>query len=131
MERYRSISIRWLRGGVAHASFPQFSREDGWAPAINAYRCNGCVRVCFDLAGVAMSEIEIRVEPRRLTIRGSRRPPEPCGEEPRPVQILAMEIDYGPFVRELALPVEVDPERSAADQKNGLLWINMPLAEKP
>jgi len=40
---------------------------------------------------------------------------------------LAMEIDHGPFQREIILPVEVDPNRVIAEQRNGLLWIYLPL----
>jgi quinol-cytochrome oxidoreductase complex cytochrome b subunit len=35
--------------------------------------------------------------------------------------------DYGPFEREVVLPLEVDPERVEAEQRSGLLWISLPL----
>jgi len=40
-----------------------------------------------------------------------------------------MEIDYGPFIREVALPAEVEVEQAHAEQHNGLLWISLPLKE--
>jgi HSP20 family protein len=43
------------------------------------------------------------------------------------MQMIAMEIDYGPFEREVRLPDEVDVNKVHADQKNGLLWIHLPL----
>jgi len=43
------------------------------------------------------------------------------------MQTIAMEIDYGPFQRELELPDEVDVRKIHADQHNGLLWIHLPL----
>ncbi|PYL02037.1 MAG: hypothetical protein DME32_07675 [Verrucomicrobia bacterium] len=42
-------------------------------------------------------------------------------------QILALEIDYGPFEREVRLPADVDVKRARAEQENGLLWIYLPL----
>jgi len=53
--------------------------------------------------------------------------PEPTHAEGRAVQLLAMEIDYGPFEREVHLPEVVDIERVHAEQRNGLLWISLPL----
>ena len=40
-----------------------------------------------------------------------------------------MEIDYGPFIREVLLPTEVEIDEAHAEQRNGLLWISLPLKE--
>lgn len=98
---------------------------------MNAYRCEGCIRVCFELAGVARADIELRIEPKRLILRGTRRTPEPATSEGRAQQILAIEIDNGPFARELRLPAEVIPEETTAEQRDGLLWIKLPLRLAP
>jgi HSP20 family molecular chaperone IbpA len=45
------------------------------------------------------------------------------------VRLLAMEIDYGPFEREVALPAEVEVDQASAEQRNGLLWISLPLKQ--
>lgn len=96
---------------------------------MNAYRCEGCIRVCFELAGVVRANIDLRIEPRRLVLKGTRRTPEPASAEGRPEQILSMEIDNGPFARELRLPAEVIPEQVTAEQRDGLLWIKLPLRQ--
>jgi HSP20 family protein len=85
------------------------------------------VRICVDLAGVDKSSIDLTVEPRRLVLRGTRQAPEPADGEGRPVQMLALEIDYGPFERVVELPAEVDSEGAGAEHENGLLWIYLPL----
>jgi hypothetical protein len=46
----------------------------------------------------ALPVIDLTVEPRRVVIRGTRGLPEPTHEEGGAVQLLAMEIDYGPFI---------------------------------
>lgn len=94
---------------------------------MNAYRCEKCIRVCFDLAGVEKERIDIHVEPGRLVVSGVRKAPEPESGEPCPRQILAMEIDHGKFWRELRLPAEVVRDEVTAEHRNGLLWINLPL----
>jgi HSP20 family protein len=133
MDPTRSIKLRWLHGtfhdvrsDLARLHFSRFGSHT-WEPAINAYRCDKCIRVCVDLAGVERSRIDLTVEPERLIVRGVRDVPEPTHAEGRAVQLLAMEIDYGPFEREVLLPALVDIDNVHAEQRNGLLWISLPL----
>src|SRR5882762_6383708 len=133
MDPMRNIKLRWLQGALQDVTYElsrsQFSRfaPHAWEPAINAYRCKSCIRICVDLAGVERSRIDLTVEPLRVVIRGSRDVPEPTHAEGRAMQLLAMEIDYGPFEREVQLPAEVEIEEVHAEQRNGLLWIYVPL----
>lgn len=133
MDPTRSIKLRWLHGtlhdvssDLARLHFSRFGSHT-WEPAINAYRCDKCIRVCVDLAGVERSRIDLTVEPERLIVRGVRDVAEPTHAEGRAVQLLAMEIDYGPFEREVLLPALVDIDNVHAEQRNGLLWISLPL----
>ncbi|MDQ6861156.1 MAG: Hsp20/alpha crystallin family protein [Verrucomicrobiota bacterium] len=122
------IKLRWLHGTLADVTVTRVHHwqlaPHRWQPPINAFRCEKGVRICVDLAGVDKSEIDLTVEPRRVVMRGTRNPPEPTSE--RALQMLALEIDYGPFEREVHLPVEVDVEQAHAEQENGLLWITLP-----
>jgi HSP20 family molecular chaperone IbpA len=110
---------------VRPSALTQFNPQS-WRPCINAYHCSSCIRVCVDLAGV--DEFEVKVLPRRLVIRGHRTPPEPVEPEKKGARILALEIDYGPFEREILLEPDIDTERVETEQKNGLLWIVLPLS---
>ena len=135
MDPIKSIKLRWLHGVLQDVTYElsrsHFSRftPHAWEPAINAYRCENCIRICVDLAGVDRSQIDLIVEPRRLVIRGTRDLPEPTEGEGCPLKWLAMEIDYGLFIREVPLPAEVEIEQTHAEQRNGLLWISLPLKE--
>jgi HSP20 family protein len=135
MDPIKNIKLRWLHGALhdltSELSRLQFSRfvAHAWEPAINAYRCEESIRICVDLAGVDRALIDLIVEPRRLVIRGTRELPEPTGDEGCALQLLAMEIDYGPFIREVPLPADVEIEQAHAEQRNGLLWISLPLKE--
>ena len=62
-------------------------------------------------------------------IRGSRELPEPANTDDRTLQLLAMEIDYGPFERDIVLPADVEIDKATAEQRNGLLWISLPLKQ--
>src|SRR5204863_3077730 len=112
---------------ITQTHLVQFSGAPNWQPAINAFRCGSRFIICVELAGVERSAIDVRAEPRRLIIRGTRPMPEPaCDEEPA-AQLLALEIDHGQFQRVLELPLEVEHERVSAEFRNGLLWIKLPL----
>jgi HSP20 family protein len=135
MDPIKNIKLRWLHGALHDITYElsrsQFCRfaAHAWEPAINAYRCETCIRICVDLAGVDRSVIDLTVEPRRVLIRGTRELPEPNYSEGHAMQLLAMEIDYGPFEREVALPAEVEIDKAHAEQRNGLLWISLRLKE--
>jgi len=135
MDPIKNIKLRWLHRALHDVTYElsrsQFSRFGpyAWEPAINAYRCENCIRICVDLAGVDRSQIDLIVEPRRLVIRGTRDLPEPTEDEGCTLKWLAMEIDYGAFIREVPLPAEVEIEQAHAEQRNGLLWISLPLKE--
>src|SRR5437879_9885495 len=128
MDPIRNIKLRWLHGALQDVTYElsrsQFSRfaPQAWEPAINAYRCEKCIRICVDLAGVDRSQIDLIVEPQRVLIRGARELPEPSHAEGRAVRLLAMEIDYGPCERQVTLPVEGDINEVEAAQRTGVLW---------
>jgi HSP20 family protein len=133
MARIRSLKLRWLHGQLSeltyeHAqTFLAASRGARWQPAINVFRCDRAFCICIDLAGVAKEEITLLVEPGLLVVRGTRTSPEPKPDHGQTVRVLAMEIDSGPFERELRLPPEVDIEQVTAEQEDGLLWIRLPI----
>ena len=135
MNTIRGIKLRWLHETLGDVTY-QMTRLQltplgpyRWRPAINAFQCDKGMRICVDLAGVDSSEVELTVEPQRLAIRGTRQAPEPTDEEGRAVQMIAFEIDYGPFERLLELSLPVDLEQVRAEQRNGFLWIELPFKQ--
>src|SRR5947208_13875639 len=134
MDPIRNIKLRWLHGALhdvtrelSRSKFSKFphARE----PAINAYRCETCIRICVDLAGVDRSVIDLTVAPRRVVIRGTRELPGPTHAEGHAVKLLAMEIDYGPFIREVPLPAEVEVDQADGELRHGLLLISLRIKE--
>ena len=131
MDPIRRITLRLLQSAAEDMTFRLASFQSApptWQPAINAYRCEKGIRICVDLAGVDRKEIDLRVEPYRVVIRGQRDVTEPKEPPDSAVEMLAMEIDYGPFERDVELFDEVDVEKVHAEQINGLLWIHLPFA---
>lgn len=129
-----AIHLHRLQGQIGDVAyeltkvhFSRFQAPDPWKPPVNAYLCERCIRICVDLAGVDRSAIDIQLEPGRLTIHGRRDLPEPDYTDDSSMTVLAMEIDHGAFEREIELPLSVERERVTAEQRNGILWIHLPL----
>jgi HSP20 family molecular chaperone IbpA len=130
----RSIRLQRLQGQVGDVAyemtkvhFAEFRAPEIWRPAVNAYRCEHCIRICVDLAGVAEQDLQLELLPGRLIIRGHRAAPEPEHPDYKPMQVLAMEIDHGYFERQLKLPLTVEREHVRVEQRNGLLWVHLPV----
>lgn len=134
MNTLRSLRLRILQehlsritGELTELRFQSGATHSVWRPRINLFRLHDRLAVCADLAGIARTDIDLRVEPRRVWLSGRRRSPV---SEPAPgqvLQILTLEIDDGPWQREIPLPLEIDPAAVQAEQRNGLLWISLPL----
>lgn len=119
------LRLAGLAGGlIAVRLAPAQSR---WHPAVNAYRCGNDFLICVDLAGVEKDAVQVRAEAQRVLISGRRAPPEPVACEGKSIQVLAMEIDYGAFEREVGLPEAIDPQRASAEHRGGWLWVQLPI----
>ena len=133
MDPVRTIRLSWVLGsGMPDVAYEltrfRFTRSiPTWRPQINLYRFDKCIRVCVDLAGVPKADIDLLVEPKRLVIRGTRDAPDRTDGDERAVQMLIMEIDYGPFERTINLPATINIEGAHAEQEDGFLWISLPI----
>lgn len=112
---------------ITQAHFVGFTMPTAWQPALNVFRCDGGFILCVELAGTEKSDVEIDAQSRRVTIRGTRSQPEPPDAETPALQVLALEIDHGPFERIVELPVEIEPVGMTVERRDGLVWIKLPL----
>jgi HSP20 family protein len=108
---------------------PRFTRRHGgFRPQVDCYQTQrpAAIHVVVELAGIDPAKVQIYADERALLITGERRRPRCTG---RVYQ--QMEIDYGRFSRQVALPADVDVEATKATYKQGVLTIVLPLAKKP
>jgi HSP20 family protein len=110
--------------------FFNFCPAETWTPPVNLYENDTVYLVCVDLSGVDKEKIDVTVVDGRLKLRGQREVPiNPDGSPPDPNQRLRihlMEIDHGPFCREVELPQDILHDRISASYRNGMLWIEIP-----
>jgi len=100
-----------------------FARSAPTMP-MDAVQRGETVHVYLDLPGVDPASIDLEVERNVLTVKAERRWAREEGD-----QVLANERRQGAFLRRLLLGDTLDGERVAADYRDGVLTITIPLAE--
>lgn len=111
----------WERVGVAGSS-----RRRGFSPKVDVYYHGDPPKavVTADLSGIEIDEVALEVQGRRLVIGGERKHQE---EHDRLYQ--QIEIEHGHFRRVIELGADVVPDAATATYEDGLLCIELPLAE--
>lgn len=78
------------------------------------------------VAGVSVDDLEINITNESVSIRGERQRTDTVDEK----NYFYQECFWGKFSRVIILPQEVDPEKSHAALKNGVLTIRLPKMER-
>lgn len=98
-----------------------------WVPPVDIYQ-NGDHEVVIkaELPDLAREDIDITVDNGTLTLKGEKKLSQDVKEE----QFHRIERRYGTFSRSFSLPQTVDTSKVAADYKNGVLTIRLPMREE-
>jgi HSP20 family protein len=108
------------------------NREDdlmsrgSWTPAVDIYEIDGALVLKAELPDLRREDIDVSVENNTLTIRGERK----LDSEIKQENFHRIERPYGSFLRQFSLPPTVDPSKIAAEYKNGLLTVKLPVREE-
>ena len=108
---------------------PRFSGiRHGFRPNVDCFHTDDphALTVVIELPGVEPRSVQIVAGERVLLISGERKRPKLPG---RVYQ--QMEIETGAFQRQVRLLEDVDPEHARASFENGVLTIELPVAERP
>lgn len=92
---------------------------NAWAPPCDVFETEGGFVVVVELAGVDLNDVEILVKGQKLIVRGVRR------EIPFPLKkdYYLMEINFGPFCREIDFQEHIDSDATRALYRQGFLII--------
>ena len=98
-----------------------------WLPPVDIYQ-NGEHELVLkaELPDLTREDIDITVDKGTLTIKGEKKFSSEVKEE----QFRRIERQYGAFSRSFSLPPSVDPSRVAAEYKNGVLTVKLPMREE-
>lgn len=94
--------------------------------SVDVYQNGNNIVVKSTIAGVKPEDLEIYLHNDLLTIRGKRA----SGQEESTSDYFYKECYWGGFSRSIILPVEVQADNVQATLKNGILKIEMPIAQK-
>ena len=103
-----------------------FLTAGNWTPPVDIYS-NGEHELVLkaELPDMTREDIDITVDNGTLTIRGEKKLSNEVKEE----QFRRIERRYGSFSRSFSLPQTVDTGKVAAEYKNGVLTVRLPLRE--
>ena len=108
---------------------PRFSGlRQGFRPNVDCFHTDEphALTVIVELPGVDPQSVKVVAGERVLVVAGERKRPKLPG---RVYQ--QMEIEYGPFQRQVRLVEDVDPERAQASFEHGVLTVELPVVETP
>jgi len=117
--RYRVFNDAYRTGDGLAAS-------GSWVPPVDIYQ-NGDHEVVIkaELPDMTREDIDITVDSGTLTVRGEKK----LSSEVKDEQFHRIERRYGTFSRSFSLPQTVDTGKVAAEYKNGVLTVRLPLRE--
>jgi|SRR5439155_5665915 len=106
---------------------PRFSGlRTGFRPHVDCFRTESALTVVVELPGIDPNDVDLFVADGTLYLAGNRVRPREPGQVYQ-----QMELDYGPFRRQVALGADVDVEHARATYERGILTIVLPLAQRP
>jgi len=95
-------------------------------PALNAYDRPEEFVVTAELPGVAHDDLDVTVAGDTLTLRASRKAPGNVRDE----QYRRQERPMGAWERRVMLPDQVEPDKTQAELRDGVLTVRIPKSEK-
>lgn len=95
--------------------------------AVDIYELDAYYIIRAPIAGVKLSDIDIEVDDKILTIRGTRNPNDDIPQD----QYYLQECFWGDFERSITLPISIDPKKvKATFSKDAILKVIIPKEEK-
>ena len=93
-----------------------------WAPAMDVQETTNEYLIKADLPEVKKEDVKVSLEEGVLAVEGERK----LEKEETGKKFHRVERSYGKFVRRMMLPADIDPQKVAADFKDGVLNIHLP-----
>ena len=104
-----------------------FAAATTWVPPVDIFQSGDKELVLkAELPDMSRDDIDITVENGTLTIKGEKKLASDVREE----QFHHIERRYGTFSRSFSLPQTVDTGKVAAEYRNGVLTVRLPLREE-
>ncbi|OGN01492.1 MAG: hypothetical protein A3B91_05225 [Candidatus Yanofskybacteria bacterium RIFCSPHIGHO2_02_FULL_41_29] len=89
---------------------------------VDVFRSGNDIVIQSTIAGADPNNIDISITKDMVTIKGTRN----TEEKIKPSDFYHRELYWGSFSRSILLPADIDPDKSRASMKNGVLTIRLP-----
>jgi HSP20 family protein len=103
--------------------FSQDMTRSDWVPAVDVTESNDEFLITVEIPQVAKEDVHVEIQNHMLNIKGERKYENEDKKAPR------IERFYGSFQRSFKLPENVQENKIHADQKDGMLYVNLPKTE--
>ena len=104
-----------------------FATASAWMPPVDIYQSGDHeVVLKAELPDMSREDVDVNIENFVLTIKGEKK----LASDVKDDQFHHVERRYGKFSRSFSLPQTVDTGKVAADYKNGVLTVRLPLREE-
>lgn len=109
------------------AGFDDSWLKEPYVPASDFEAKEDHYLVSMDIPGIKMTDLEVSLEGLLLRIKGQR---EELIEHKEEGKVLGTERLHGHFLRVFTMPGGIDPEKSTAEYKDGVLTVTIPKGDK-
>lgn len=103
--------------------FSQDMTRSDWVPAVDVTESEDEFLITVEIPQVAREDVHVEIQDHMLNIKGERK------YENEDMKAHRIERFYGSFQRSFKLPENVQENKIHADQKNGMLYVNLPKTE--
>lgn len=126
LDRFRTEISRLFNDSLGRLPAPESGTTGNLVPPVDIYTNNNELSVFVSLPGCSADDIDISATKDTLIIAGEMKSPN----VPADTNAVRLERGYGTFKRVFRLPVAIDPDKVSATFKDGVLGIQLPLAEE-
>lgn len=105
-----------------------WNENNSFTPKCNIEEKKDHYVVEVEIPGVDPKDIHIELEGSTMSIKGERKKEEESDGEGNKTYVV--EQSYGSFYRSFALPNNINAEEIKAENKNGILFINLPKSQE-
>ncbi len=100
---------------------------ESWSPPMDIYETETDLVIVVELAGAVPESLTIAFDGGSLKISGRRESLASCSH----TKCHQIEIDSGPFRKQIYIPFSVDQNKATSQYKDGLLKITFPKTTRP
>ena len=124
-EEFQDRFNRFFNEALTRRHEPDTLRFGDWAPVVDIQETEKEYLLKAELPEVKREDVKVEFAQGVLTIEGERRQEK----EEKGKRFHKIERSYGTFVRQFALPTEIDVAKLQAEFKDGVLNIHLPKTE--